>query len=348
MFCFSKVSLFCFIFFCINSCNSYNLRSNNNSVYENNENNEFIEFLFFKEKFSKKYDTIEIFTERFNIFKTNLKQIILHNLNKSHSFTMTINKFTDLTPNEFRATRITGLGNLKSYGCKSFSSNGNKIENSIDWRNKGVVSKVKDQGQCGSCWAFATVANAESVWAIEKGVLLDLSEQEIVDCAKGTGYWNMGCNGGNPDSSFKYMIDNGLTEEKQYPYVSGVTKTEGKCHTYNPNVFFSNCYDVTPYNQLSLKYAVYMNPVVVAIEADTNYFQSYSSGILTSKNCGTNLDHAVEIVGYGTENNVDYWVVRNSWGEDWGEGGYVRILRISSTNDIGVCGIGAQPSFLQV
>jgi C1A family cysteine protease len=114
-------------------------------------------------------------------------------------------------------------------------------------------------------------------------------------------------------------------------------------------VKFSGCYDVTSNDQLALKYALAAQPVVIAIEADTRYFQSYSSGILTDAvKCGTNLDHAVEIVGYGSENGIDYWKVRNSWGTSWGESGYVRIQRSSSTNDAGVCGIAVEPSFISV
>jgi len=211
-----------------------------------------------------------------------------------------------------------------------------------------VVDPVRDQGQCGSCWAFATTANAESAWALAKGQLLDLSEQYLVDCSSGKGYYNMGCNGGNPDSAFKYMINNGQCSDSSYPYTSGVTKTAGTCHSCTNIVSFSACYDVTPKNQIALKTAVAKQPVVIAIEADTRYFQSYSGGILDSTQCGTNLDHAVEIIGYGTDNGKEYWTVRNSWGASWGENGYVRILRSDSTNDIGICGVAAEPSFMTV
>jgi len=256
-----------------------------------------------------------------------------------------VNKFTDLTPSEFRQFH-TGLANT-GRSCDPFVPTGTTYAN-MDWRNKSVVNRVKDQGQCGSCWAFATVANAESIWAIEKGDLLVLSEQEVVDCSKGFGYWNRGCNGGIQDLSFKFMMEHGLTTDQAYPYTSGSTKTEGPCEPYTSVVTFSNCYDVQPNNQSALTYAVSMNPVVISIEADTALFQSYSSGIITNAECGTNLDHAVEIVGYGTDQGIDYWLIRNSWGEDWGEGGYVRLLRTNSTQDIGICGLAAQPSFLQV
>lgn len=314
------------------------------------EADEWNQFSLFQQRFSKKYATMEETEERFQIFRENLRNIILHNLDHTQNFTMGVNLFTDLTPQEFKDQYVGGLrAEVGSYGCKTFSSGASGAPAAIDWRQKGAVTSVKDQGQCGSCWAFATTANAESVWAISKGELLDLSEEFLVDCASGAGYFNMGCNGGQPDSAFKYMINNGQCTEASYPYKAGTTKTAGTCQKCtSAGVSFSGCYDVTPKDQIALMAAVAKQPVVIAIEADTRYFQSYSGGILDSPNCGTNLDHAVEIVSYGTENGIDYWTVRNSWGSSWGESGYVRIKKTSSTNDIGICGLAAQPSFLVV
>jgi C1A family cysteine protease len=309
------------------------------------------EFTNFQERFSKRYSTIQELEARFAVFRKNFIGILAHNADLSQNFTMGVNQFTDLTPEEFRAQYINGgsKSSLGSFGCKSFTSSASGSPSSIDWRQKGAVNPVRDQGQCGSCWAFATTANAESVWAISSGQLLDLSEEFLVDCASGAGYFNMGCNGGQPDSAFKYMINNGQCTESSYPYKAGVTKTAGSCQkcTAAP-VHFSACYDVASKDQVSLMAAVAKQPVVIAIEADTRYFQSYSGGILDSSACGTNLDHAVEIVGYGSENGVDYWTVRNSWSNSWGEQGYVRIKKTSSTNDIGICGLAAEPSFLVV
>ena len=314
------------------------------------EGDEWKQFSNFQERFSKRYENIQELETRFQIFRTNLRNIILHNLDHTQNFTMGINQFTDLTPQEFKDRYVNGRKeNLGSYGCKSFSSSGSGLPSSIDWRNKGVVNAVRDQGQCGSCWAFATTANAESVWAISTGKLLDLSEEFLVDCASGVGYFNLGCNGGQPDSAFKYMINNGQCTEASYPYKAGVTKTAGTCQKCtSAGVSFSSCSDVTPKDQVALAAAVSKQPVVIAIEADTRYFQSYSGGILDSTACGTSLDHAVEIIGYGSQNGVDYWIVRNSWGSSWGESGYVRIKKTSSTNDIGICGLAAEPSFLTV
>jgi C1A family cysteine protease len=327
----------------------FNLRKRELTTFLN-EGDEWNQFTNFQERFSKRYENIQEMETRFQIFRTNLRNIILHNLNYTQNFTMGINQFTDLTPQEFKEQYVNGRSeNLGSFGCKVFSSGGSGLPSSVDWRQKGVVNPVRDQGQCGSCWAFATTANAESVWAISSGKLLDLSEEFLVDCASGAGYYNMGCNGGQPDSAFKYMINNGQCTEASYPYKAGVTKTAGTCQKCtSAGVSFSSCFDVTPKDQIALAAAVSKQPVTIAIEADTRYFQSYSGGILDSTTCGTELDHAVEIIGYGTENGVDYWNVRNSWGPSWGESGYFRIKKTSSTNDIGICGVAAEPSFLVV
>jgi C1A family cysteine protease len=313
-------------------------------------NDEWQQFSNFIDRFERKYDSIDEFENRFQIFRTNLRNIVIHNSDHAQNFTMGINQFTDLTPEEFKSQYVSGYKPLQSFGCETFSSSDSKTPSSVDWTKNGVVNSVRDQGQCGSCWAFATTANAESVWAISKGELLDLSEEFLVDCASGVGYFNLGCNGGQPDSAFKYMINNGQCTETSYPYTSGVTRSAGSCQKcISADVSFSGCYDVKQNDQVSLKAAVSQQPVVIAIEADTRYFQSYSSGILTDAiQCGTTLDHAVEIVGYGTENGIDYWKVRNSWSSTWGEQGYVRIQKSSSTNDIGVCGIAAQPSYIVV
>jgi cathepsin L len=319
---------------------------------EQNNDYEWKEFSHFQEKFSKRYSNLEELEKRFKIFRENLRDVIMHNLDWSQNFTMGINQFSDLTSDEFKNTYVRNSFQrqpLGSFGCKPYSSNAAGAPNQIDWRDFDAVNPVRDQGQCGSCWAFATTANAESVWAIQKGELYDLSEEYLVDCASGMGYFNMGCNGGTPDSAFKYMINNGQCYEELYPYTAGVTKTAGKCTSCTSTpVKFSGCLDVAPNDQISLKAAVAINPVAVAIEADTRYFQSYAGGILDSPQCGTTLDHAVEIIGYGTDNGIDYWNVRNSWGTTWGESGYFRVKRTSATDDIGICGIAAEPSFLVV
>lgn len=301
------------------------------------------DFSNFQFKFNKRYESLEELKNRFEIFKENAIEIYNHNKNENKTFTLGINQFTDLTRDEFIYNYVNGLNNYQSYGCNKYTVSSNVLlPTEIDWRQKGAVSSVKDQGQCGSCWTFSSTGAIEGAWAVTKGQLLDLSEQQLVDCAKGIKYGSHGCNGGQMEGAFKYVIENGQCSEDSYSY----TASDGKsCEKCQPVITMNSCYDVNPNDQLSLKSAVLKQPVSVAIEADSFYFQSYSSGVLTSDKCGTELDHGVLVVGYGTENGDDYWLVKNSWGTSWGDKGYVKIGRSDSQNDPGICGIAMQPSF---
>jgi C1A family cysteine protease len=306
-----------------------------------NENEIWSRFTNFQEKFAKKYENVQELETRFSVFRENFRNIITHNADRNQSFTMGVNQFTDLTPEEFKAQMIRGLkAPVGSYGCGSFSNSASGTPTSIDWRTKGAVTTVKDQGQCGSCWTFSSTGAMEGAWAIAKGQLIDLAEQELVDCA-GLKYGSMGCNGGQMEGAFKFIIENGQCAASSYPY----TAKDGTCHSCSAVAHATSCYDVKPNDQLSLKAAVAKQPVAVAIEADTKYFQSYSGGVLTSSSCGTSLDHGVLAVGYGEENGQKYWLVKNSWGTSWGDQGYVKIGRSESTNDAGICGIAMDPSF---
>jgi KDEL-tailed cysteine endopeptidase len=311
------------------------------------ESDDWHQFIHFQDKFSKQYETIIELETRFKIFRENLRTIIQHNLDSTQNFTMSVNQFTDLTQDEFREKYVGGLqshSEVTSYGCKTFASSASGLPVVVDWRTIGAVTSVKDQGQCGSCWTFSSTGAAEGAWAISKGQLIDLSEQELVDCARGISYGSHGCSGGQMEGAFKYLIENGQCALSSYPY----TAKDGTCHSCSSIAHFSSCFSVKPNDQLSLKAAVFKQPVAIAIEADTRYFQSYSSGVLTSSTCGTKLDHGVLIVGYGAENGQKYWLVKNSWSSSWGENGYVKIARSDSTNDAGICGIAMDPSFISV
>ena len=309
------------------------------------ETDEWKQFSNFQERFSKRYETIQELESRFQIFRSNLKNIIVHNLDYRQNFTMGINQFTDLTPEEFKAQYVGGLKTeVGSYGCKSFSSDAAGSPDSIDWISNGAVTSVKDQGQCGSCWTFSATGAVEGAWAVSKGQLIDLSEEQLVECATGIQYGSHGCSGGQMEGAFKYVIEHGQCALSAYPYTSGNGQS-GSCKSCHPVAHVSSCSDVKPNDQISLKAAVAQQPVAIAISADTKLFQSYSSGVITSSSCYTSLDHGVLIVGYGTENGIDYWNVKNSWGTSWGDKGYVKIARSDSTNDAGICGISMDASF---
>jgi C1A family cysteine protease len=312
------------------------------------------QFKLFQKLFNKVYPTLEDFHYRFSVFRENLKDIVLHNLEQKDNFTMGVNQFSDLTAEEFhweyvgkyvRNVDQDDQSQFLRFGkkCKSYQYIGSSVPDLIDWRKKNVVTSVKDQGQCGSCWSFSATGAIEGAWAIYTGSLVNLSEQQLVDCSKK--YGNLGCNGGMMDNAFEYVIDNGQCADAEYPY----TAKGGSCHSCTKVATLSDCYDVPVNNQLALKEAVALKgPVAIAIEADTKVYQSYSSGVITSPNCGTNLDHGVLIVGYGEENGIKYWLVKNSWGTSWGENGYVKIARSDSTNDPGICGVAMETSYPKV
>ena len=226
----------------------------------------------------------------------------------------------------------------------SNSSYGGEDKNGIppfstDWREKDVITNVKNQGKCGSCWSFSATGSIEAIHAIKTGTLLNISEQQLIDCS--VDYGNHGCQGGSMDNAFKYVIDNGLCSEEDYPY-QGI---EEQCMDCKGIINISDYKDVIPNNEGILKRVVNQQPVSVAIQANLKSFQLYSSGIYSDPSCGTQLDHGVLIVGYGHDmyHNMDYWIVKNSWGPLWGENGYIRIQR-NIENSSGLCGIAMQPS----
>ena len=297
---------------------------------------EFIEFI---KSHDRVYHTKEIFEHRFKIFSENMHYVDKVNQVQSN-YTLGVTPFSDMTEEEFTAYHMKSVS--LSRNCLPYNPTGASTPISLDWRKNGKVTDVKDQGQCGSCWSFSATGAMEGAWAITTDNLVSLSEQQLVDCSSTIEYGNHGCNGGLMDGAFNYAIKNGMCSESEYTY----NAKQGECQScLEPAVSITACYDVPPNDQIALTEAVANGPVSVAIEADTRTFQLYSSGVITSDACGTNLDHGVLVVGYGDETNIPYWLVKNSWGPSWGEQGYVKIQRSSSSDDPGVCGIAMQPSF---
>jgi C1A family cysteine protease len=219
------------------------------------------------------------------------------------------------------------------------------VPNSIDWRTKGVVTPVKDQGQCGSCYSFSNTGALEGAYAIKYGHLESFSEQQIVDCSQ-TKYGgpNYGCNGGQIGETMAWIGKyGGLCLETDYPYVSGVSKVastcKNTCRQLNGTRVVSYS-DIKVNSDSAMLTALAQQPVAVGVEADQRSFQFYSSGVFTGT-CGTNIDHAVLLVGYGTDRNgVDYYILKNSWGTSWGDDGYMYLGRGSNYNNgKGQCGV---------
>jgi C1A family cysteine protease len=231
---------------------------------------------------------------------------------------------------------------LRSISSSSFAPlNTTALPTSVDWSAKGAVTPIKNQEQCGSCWAFSTTGSVEGAWFLAKGELVSLSEQQLVDCSGPEG--NQGCNGGLMDYAFEYIIKNkGITTEAAYPY----TAADGTCQAAGKPVeaTLSGYKDVSPNSETALLTAIAQQPVSVAVEADQSVFQFYSGGVMDSA-CGTALDHGVLAVGYGTDTGKDYYKVKNSWGADWGEKGYIRLGRGAKFNPSGQCGIQMDPSY---
>eukprot|EP00262_Sarcandra_glabra_P019659 TRINITY_DN7490_c2_g1_i1.p1 TRINITY_DN7490_c2_g1~~TRINITY_DN7490_c2_g1_i1.p1 ORF type:complete len:470 (+),score=31.88 TRINITY_DN7490_c2_g1_i1:65-1474(+) len=296
-------------------------------------------------KHGKAYNGLGEKDKRFEIFKENLRFIDEHNA-ENHMYKLGLNRFADLSNEEYKSMYLGTKVDAKRRVSRPKSDRyayreGEKLPESVDWREKGSVAPVKNQGSCGSCWAFSTVAAVEGINQIVTGELISLSEQELVDCDSS---YNQGCNGGLMDYAFQFIINNGgIDTEDDYPYKA----SDNKCDQYRKNarVVSIDGYEDVPVNdEKALQKAVANQPVSVAIEAGGRAFQLYQSGVFTGL-CGTELDHGVTAVGYGTDNGVDYWIVKNSWGNSWGESGFIRMERNVASKKTGKCGIAMEASY---
>jgi C1A family cysteine protease len=290
----------------------------------------------FKENYTEHPSNANDAQTRYDKFKANVKIIDEHNA-KQLSYTLGVNEFADLSWDEFASAHLGyNAGSRFGSSAKVPFPEIADVADSIDWVSKGAVTPVKNQQQCGSCWAFSTTGALEGAYFVASGKLESLSEEDLVQCDHNG---DQGCSGGLMDNAFSWVSQNGICSEKSYPYTSGSGRT-GTCQKgCSPVVTITGHTDVPARNEDALKAAVSKHPVSVAIEADKSAFQLYRSGVLDSSSCGTNLDHGVLVVGYGTDGK-DYWKVKNSWGASWGEEGYIRMVRNKN-----MCGISQQASY---
>ncbi|EOY30251.1 Cysteine proteinases superfamily protein [Theobroma cacao] len=281
-------------------------------------------FARFAYRHGKTYESVEEMKLRFQIFKDNLDLIRSTN-KKGLPYTLAVNQFADWTWEEFQKHRLGAAQNCSATAKGNHQLTDVILPESKDWREVGIVSPVKNQGSCGSCWTFSTTGALEAAYHQAFGKGISLSEQQLVDCAGA--FNNFGCNGGLPSQAFEYIKYNGgLDTEEAYPY----TAKNGECKFSSENVGVQviDSVNITLGAEDELKHAVgLVRPVSVAFEVVTS-FRFYKNGVYTSDVCGStsmDVNHAVLAVGYGVENGVSYWLIKNSWGEDWGDDGYFKM-----------------------
>ncbi|KAK7880625.1 hypothetical protein WMY93_032735 [Mugilogobius chulae] len=296
-----------------------------------------------KRTHKKKYQNEVEEMGRRALWEKNLIQVNIHNLEASmgiHTYTRGINHLSDLTKEEIMKiyTPLKLPENLKLPRPALLKDTNEAIPDTVDWRKDGLVTSVKNQGNCGSCWAFSAAGALEGLLAKTTKRLESLSPQNLVDCS--SDYGNCGCNGGLPHQAFEYVIENGgIDSLASYPYEAKVESCQ-----YSSTYRAANCstyYSVNK-DEVSLKFAsAYVGPISIAIDASD--ISQYTSGVYYNPLCGQELNHAVLLVGYGTDDTtgLDYWLVKNSWGESWGENGYIRMAR----NKNQMCGISLYSVF---
>ena len=277
-------------------------------------------------------------------FKKNIDYINQHNSNNSSNYILKVNDFTDQSEEflqttyfnqEFPNSKKMNLG-FERLSMSSLTSNHNT---NVDWRKKNVVTPVKNQGACGSCWAFSAVGALEAKVALKTGELHNLSNQMVVDCSSS----NYACQGGFMHTAFEDILDmDGLCKEEDYPYFAG----RGRCNLEMPRVKGSSLFGhdfILPENMDALKKAVNKRPISIALAGDSRDFLFYGGGVLDNIYLPTRLNHAVLLVGYDEKATVPYWIIKNSWGKKWGEDGYIRVKMIDGKGIVGMNQYGVYP-----
>jgi len=319
------------------------------------EDDAVVEFLAFEKRFGKIYSTQAERHLRFQTFKENLKSIHQHNSRNDVTYTQGINQFTDLSDQEFKEIHLQGYKrgadglDLESSMTVMAISDDDELPDSVDWREKSVITPVKDQGRCGSCWAFATVEQVESYYAIaHDGNQTILAPQQLVSCMPNPlhcgGYG--GCKGATATLGFSYITVSGLVKESEYPYTSGKEGKDGTClisdGAIQPEVYVER-YNLLPRNDMNavMRHLAFVGPL--AVNVDASLFHKYNGGVFDECSYSENIDinHVVQLVGYGTDSELglDYWLIRNSWSPTYGENGYIRLKREKQT----LCGHDKTP-----
>lgn len=304
----------------------------------------------YKTTHNKQYNS-DIEPLRRLIWEGNVRKIDLHNLEADrgvHTYWLGMNEYGDMTTEEFVAVMNGYRRNISRSVCGKFQAPLNvevtDLPETVDWREKGYVTKVKNQGQCGSCWSFSATGSLEGQNFRKTGKLVELSEKNLMDCSKKQG--NEGCKGGLMDQAFEYVITNkGIDTEKSYPY----KPRDGECEFEAKDIGATevSCMDIESGSESDLQKAVAtVGPISIAMDAGHDSFQLYRDGVYKERKCSSEkLDHGVLVVGYGIHHGLfskeDYWTVKNSWGTSWGMGGYFYLAR----NDNNMCGVATQASF---
>jgi len=279
-------------------------------------------FTAWKAQYNKQYDSTDEEAIRFTNFKLSIERVQARNAKNSNAV-FGLTKFADLSVEEFKSLLgYVPAENTRDIGVLPTGSIA--VPQTFDWRTQNMVTPVKDQGQCGSCWAFSVTENIESVYCkgnnLDCTTLAPLSPQEIVDCDD----QDLGCDGGDPPTAYQFVIDKGgMEDNSDYPY----TARDGSCKFKASLVKVKisswkyatqNSDETTMMNNL-----VNWGPLSICVDAEP--WQDYTGGILMAADCDTTLDHCVQLVGYDLTQSTPFWIVRNSWGSDWGENGYIRL-----------------------